>query len=184
MAARRTPDVLPTSIRRLVASAIRDIPDFPRPGITFKDITPLLADAAAFAQAIDVMARPFLGSVDHVAGIEARGFILASPVAYHLGAGLIPMRKAGKLPAPTYAQSYELEYGSETLEIHRDALAQGRKVLIVDDVLATGGTAEVAASLVEEAGGEVIGISVLLELASLHGRDKLAGRPVHTLLAV
>src|SRR6266480_1665538 len=155
---------------------IRDVPDFPHPGIVFKDITPLLADDDGFSTVIDLIVVHFgRGSVDKVVGIEARGFILASPVAYHFGAGFVPVRKAGKLPWDTESASYTLEYGEETLQIHKDALSPGERVLIVDDVLATGGTAAATASLVERLGGKVIGIACLIELGALRGRDKLKG---------
>ncbi len=155
---------------------IRDVPDFPQPGIVFKDITPLLADPIAFSTVIDLIVVHFgRGSVDKVVGIEARGFILASPVAYHFGAGFIPVRKSGKLPWKTQSAEYELEYGSETLEIHTDAFSPGERVLIVDDVLATGGTAQATARLVEGAGAKVIGIAFLIELGFLKGREKLRG---------
>jgi adenine phosphoribosyltransferase len=167
----------------LLRSKIRDVPDYPQPGVLFKDITPLLADAAAFAAAVAAMAAGNEG-VDKVAGIEARGFILAAPVAYLLGAGFVPVRKAGKLPAPTYAQSYQLEYGTATVEVHADAFEAGDRVLIVDDVLATGGTAAAAAELVSRSGAVVAEIAVLLELGFLAGRQKLAGSPVRALLAV
>jgi adenine phosphoribosyltransferase len=153
---------------------IRDVPDFPKPGIVFKDITPLLADEVAFSTVIDIIVVNFgRGTVDKVVGIEARGFIVASPVAYHFGAGFVPVRKAGKLPWNSEAETYELEYGSETLEIHRDGLAPGERVLIVDDVLATGGTAAATANLVERLGGKVVGIACIIELAFLGGREKL-----------
>ncbi|MFL5799156.1 MAG: adenine phosphoribosyltransferase [Actinomycetota bacterium] len=155
---------------------IRDVPDFPHPGIVFKDITPLLADPIAFSTVIDLIVVHFgRGSVDKVVGIEARGFILASPVAYHFGAGFVPVRKAGKLPWETRSAEYELEYGSETLEIHTDAFLPGERVLIVDDVLATGGTAQATARLVEGAGAKVIGIAFLIELGFLKGREKVQG---------
>jgi adenine phosphoribosyltransferase len=157
-----------------VRSLIREVPDFPQQGIVFKDITPLLADEVAFSSVIDVIVVHFgRGTVDKVVGIEARGFILASPVAYHFGAGFVPVRKAGKLPWETEAESYELEYGTETLEIHRDAFRPGERVLIVDDVLATGGTAEATAALVERLGGKVVGIACLVELSFLKGREKI-----------
>jgi adenine phosphoribosyltransferase len=153
---------------------IRDVPDFPKPGIVFKDITPLLADEVAFSTVIDIIVVNFgRGTVDKVVGIEARGFIVASPVAYHFGAGFVPVRKAGKLPWNSEAETYELEYGTETLEIHRDGLAPGERVLIVDDVLATGGTAAATANLVERLGGKVVGIACIIELAFLGGREKL-----------
>ncbi len=163
------------SIER-VRGLIRDIPDFPQPGIVFKDITPLLADEAGFSSVIDMIVVHYgRGNIDKVVGIEARGFILASPVAYHFGAGFVPVRKAGKLPWETEAEQYELEYGTETLEIHRDALRPGERVLIVDDVLATGGTAAATAQLVERLGGKVIGIACVIELAFLKGRERIAG---------
>jgi adenine phosphoribosyltransferase len=162
-----------TNIDR-VRSLIRDVPDFPQPGIVFKDITPLLADEVAFSTVIDVIVVHFgRGTVDKVVGIEARGFILSSPVAYHFGAGFVPVRKAGKLPWHTESEQYELEYGKETLEIHRDAFTPGERVLIVDDVLATGGTALATARLVERLGGKVVGIACIIELGFLKGREKI-----------
>jgi adenine phosphoribosyltransferase len=158
----------------IVKQHIRDVPDFPQEGVVFKDITPLLADPIAFSTVIDLIVVHFgRGNVDKVVGIEARGFILASPVAYHFGAGFVPVRKAGKLPWETQSAQYELEYGSETLEIHTDAFHSGERVLIVDDVLATGGTAAATAGLVESAGAKVIGIAFLIELSFLKGRDRL-----------
>ncbi len=166
-----------------LATRVRDIADWPKPGIVFKDITPLLADPATFTAAVDAIVRPAVGQgIDKVVGIEARGFILAAPVAYHLGAGFVPVRKAGKLPAPTYAESYQLEYAEATLEVHRDAFAPGDRVLVVDDVLATGGTVAATAALVAACGAEVLGCSVLIELSFLLGRDRLAPLPVHSLL--
>jgi adenine phosphoribosyltransferase len=167
----------------LLESRIRDVPDYPRPGVLFKDITPLLADPEALSAVIDALAGMF-GRVDKVAGIEARGFILAAPVALRLGAGFVPVRKKGKLPAATFAQEYDLEYGSATLEVHQDAFRPGDLVLVVDDVLATGGTARATASLIERAGGTVAGIAFLMELSFLSGRDKLPGRQVKSLLTV
>jgi adenine phosphoribosyltransferase len=159
-----------------IKGLIRDIPDFPQPGIIFKDITPLLADDDAFSSAIDlIVVRYGRGNVDKVVGIEARGFILASPVAYHFGAGFIPVRKEGKLPWETEREEYALEYGTAVLEIHKDAIRDGDRVLIVDDVLATGGTARATARLVERLGGKVIGIACLIELTFLKGRGNLAG---------
>ncbi len=157
--------------------------DYPQPGIVFKDITPLLADGAAFRAVISALAAGNEG-VTKVAGIEARGFILAAPVACQLGAGFVPVRKQGKLPAQTYAESYALEYGTATLEVHTDAFDPDDRVLIVDDVLATGGTAAATAKLVRRAGATVAGIVVLLELEFLAGRAKLAGLEVRSLLAV
>jgi adenine phosphoribosyltransferase len=154
---------------------IRDVPDFPTPGVVYKDITPLLADPGAFAGTIDALAaRVPAGRVDKVVGIEARGFILAAPVALRLGAGFVPVRKAGKLPAAVIGQDYELEYRSDTLEIHADALVPGERVLIVDDVLATGGTAVATAALVAALGAEVIGLACIIELGFLGGRGRLA----------
>ena len=164
-----------TDLERL-KSLIRDVPDFPKQGIVFKDITPLLADEIAFSSVIDLIVVHFgRGNVDKVVGIEARGFILASPVAYHFGAGFVPVRKSGKLPWETESAQYSLEYGTETLEIHRDSLAPGERVLIVDDVLATGGTAKATASLVEGLGAKVVGIACLIELDFLKGRQQLQG---------
>jgi adenine phosphoribosyltransferase len=160
--------------RRVLAERVRDIPDFPKPGVVFKDVTPLLGDHVAFSTAVDWLVTHFgRGTVDKVVGIEARGFILAAPVAYHFGAGFVPARKAGKLPGPTRSITYELEYGAETLELHEDAIEPGERVLIVDDVLATGGTAAAAIELVELIGGQVVGLGFLIELAFLGGAAKL-----------
>ncbi len=167
----------------LISTRIRDIPDYPQPGIVFKDITPLLADGSAFAAVVAALAAGH-GRIDKVVGIEARGFILAAPVAYSLGAGFVPVRKQGKLPAATYSESYQLEYGTATIEVHTDAFRPGDRVLVVDDVLATGGTAAATASLVRRAGAEVAAIVVLLELGFLDGRAKLPGLEVRSLLAV
>jgi len=162
---------------------IRDVPDFPQPGIVFKDITPLLADEAGFSSAIDMIVVHYgRGNVDKVVGIEARGFILASPVAYHFGAGFVPVRKAGKLPWDSESEEYELEYGTEILEIHKDAFTPGERVLIVDDVLATGGTARATARLVDRLGGKVVGIACLIELSFLEGRKQLEGLEFFSLL--
>src|ERR687892_955367 len=167
-----------------VKALIREVPDFPHEGITFKDITPLLADEAAFSSVIDLIVAHFgRGNVDKVVGIEARGFILASPVAYHFAAGFVPVRKAGKLPWESESEQYELEYGTETLEIHRDAFQPGERVLIVDDVLATGGTARATAKLVERLGGKVVGLAFLIELGFLKGREKLEGYELLSLLS-
>jgi len=167
----------------LITQLVRDVPDYPQPGVLFKDITPLLADAGAFDQVVDALAAGH-GPVSKVAGIEARGFILAAPVALRLHAGFVPVRKQGKLPAASYAQSYDLEYGTATLEVHRDAFSPGERVLIVDDVLATGGTARATAELVRRCGAEVAGIAVLLELGVLPGRSRLEGLDVRSLLVV
>jgi adenine phosphoribosyltransferase len=156
---------------------VRDIPDYPRPGVTFRDITPLLGSPDAFRFCVDAIADHYAGvSVDRVLGIEARGFIVAAPVAYRMGAGFVPVRKAGKLPWAVAREEYELEYGSEKMEIHRDAIHPGERILVVDDVLATGGTAAAALRLVEELGGEVVGLGFVLELSRLGGRTRLAGR--------
>lgn len=165
----------------LLKARIRDIPDFPQPGVLFRDITPLLADPAAFRSAIDGMAAPFAG-IQHVVAIESRGFILGAPVAYRLGAGLVLVRKVGKLPAATLREEYGLEYGSNTVEIHEDAIRPGERVVIVDDVLATGGTVRAAANLVERLGASVVGISLLIEIGFLGGRERLAGYNVSSLI--
>jgi adenine phosphoribosyltransferase len=162
---------------------IRDIPDFPQPGVVFKDITPLLADVDAFRFAVDAIADHFAGDEVHkVLGVEARGFIIAAPIAYRFGAGFVPVRKAGKLPWEIEREEYELEYGSNLLEIHKDAVEPGENVLIVDDVLATGGTAEATVHLVERLGATVLGLGFVIELAFLHGRDKLEGHDAVSLL--
>jgi adenine phosphoribosyltransferase len=174
-------------LSELISARIRDIPDYPKPGIVFKDITPLLADAGAFAAVVTALARGHRdggrGPVDKVAGIEARGFIFAAPVACELGAGFVPVRKQGKLPAATYAETYELEYGTATIEMHSDAISPGERVLIIDDVLATGGTAAATASLIRRSGGEVAEVAVVLELGFLGGRAKLPSLEVRSLLA-
>ena len=166
-----------------LAARIRDIPDFPSPGVVFKDITPLLGDAAAFAATIDALATPYEdAAVTKVAGTEARGFILAAPVAHRFGAGFVPVRKAGKLPWEIERQEYELEYGTDLLEIHRDAIGVGERVLVVDDVLATGGTAAATARLVEKLGGTVVGFAFLIELTFLDGRAVLGDHPITSLI--
>ena len=170
-------------LTRLITTRIRDIPDYPRPGVIFKDITPLLADGQAFSAVVDRLAATYR-PVDKVAGIEARGFILAAPVAWRLGAGFVPIRKKGKLPGATFAQDYELEYGTATIEVLTDAFEPADRVLIIDDVLATGGTARATADLVHRAGAQVAGIAVLLELSFLNGRAKLADLPVSALLTI
>ncbi|MFI0412080.1 adenine phosphoribosyltransferase [Actinomadura sp. 3N508] len=170
---------------KLIQDRIRDVDDYPQPGVVFKDITPLLADHVAFAGVVDTIVNHYgRGTIDKIVGIEARGFILAAPVAYHFGAGFVPVRKKGKLPSRTHEETYDLEYGTETIEIHLDALRPGERVLIVDDVLATGGTAAAAAELVRRSGAEVAGLSVLLELSFLNGRDKLRNLNVHSLVTV
>jgi len=162
---------------------IRDIPDFPKKGILFKDITPLLRDAGAFSSAMDAMARHHAGDrVDLVAAVESRGFIFGSALALRLNAGFIPIRKPGKLPYKTLDETYSLEYGTDTIQIHADAVGKGDRVLIVDDLLATGGTARAAANLLARQGAEVVGASFLIELAFLSGRAKLGSLPVHALI--
>lgn len=166
-----------------LADYVRDIPDFPKPGVVFKDITPLLGDARAFNAAVDGLVAPFEGQqIDKVLGIEARGFIFGAPVACRFGAGFVPVRKAGKLPWEIERQEYALEYGTDLLEIHRDAVHPGERVVIVDDVIATGGTAAASARLVETLGGTVAGFAFLIELAFLGGRRALEGHPVTSLL--
>jgi adenine phosphoribosyltransferase len=172
-----------SGLSELISSRIRDVPDYPQPGVLFKDITPLLADGPAFAAVVTALAGPY-GHVDKVVGIEARGFILAAPVACRLGAGFVPVRKQGKLPAQTIAESYQLEYGTATVEVHADAFAPGDQVLVVDDVLATGGTAAATASLVRRSGAQVAAIAVMLELGFLDGRARLPGFEVRSLLTV
>jgi len=162
---------------------IRTIPDFPKKGIIYRDITPLLADARGFADVIERIAEPYLGRVDAVVGIESRGFIVGAPVAYRLGVGLTIARKPGKLPFDTIEQAYELEYGTASLQMHRDALSGGARVLVVDDLLATGGTASAACELVRAIGGEVVGCSFVIELNSLGGRSRLAPVPCAALLS-
>ena len=175
--------------RAALERMVVDVPDWPEPGVVFKDITPVLADHTAFTEIIGGLAtagRDDDGNVvvDKVVGMEARGFILAAPVALALGAGFVPVRKAGKLPRETHAVSYELEYGSATLEIHRDAIAPGERVLMVDDVLATGGTAAATRQLVEECGGTCVAFAGLVELSFLPGRDQLDGLPVSSLMTI
>jgi adenine phosphoribosyltransferase len=162
---------------------IRDVPDFPKQGIIFKDITTLLQDGEAFRQALNLMLKKYLNAkIDKVLGIEARGFIFGGVLAYKLGCGFVPARKPGKLPYRTIREEYTLEYGINALEIHEDSIKPGEKVLIVDDLLATGGTALAAAKLAEKLGGEVVGIEFLIELGFLHGREKLAKYPVSSLI--
>jgi adenine phosphoribosyltransferase len=168
------------TIEELTAK-IRSIPDFPKPGILFRDITPLLADGSSFKAAIDAMAAPF-DRIDHVVSIESRGFIFGAPMSYTLGAGLVPVRKVGRLPGNTLQEEYELEYGVNTVEIHSDAIKSGQRVIIVDDLLATGGTIRAAVNLVDRLDAELVGISVLVELRDLNGREKLAGQDVRSLI--
>ncbi len=173
----------PSSCTATLAAAIRNVPDFPKPGIQFKDITPLLADAALFRRSVELLIgshRP--GSIDAVVGIDARGFIFAAAAALQLNAGFVPVRKKGKLPSQTYEQSYELEYGENTIAIHADAIKPGSRVLLIDDLLATGGTAAAALSLLDKMKVELVEITFLIELKFLEGRSKLAGRPVRSLI--
>ena len=164
-------------------SAIREIPDWPKKGILFYDVTTLLKNGERFREAIDALIAPYRDQkIDIVAGVEARGFIFAPTVAYALGAGFVPVRKPGKLPAPTYRASYELEYGTDSLEIHQDSVQPGQRVLIVDDLIATGGTAKAVAQMIETMGAKVAGLSFLVELEFLHGRDKLADYNVSSIL--
>lgn len=168
-----------------VSRAIRDVPDFPKPGILFKDITPVLLDPALFRRVTAALAEPFASSrITHVIAIESRGFILGAPVALHLQAALVPMRKPGKLPAAREREDYALEYGTDALEMHADAVPEGSRVLIVDDVLATGGTAAAACRLVERVGGDVAGLSFLMELSFLGGIEELRGRRVERIVSV
>ncbi len=162
---------------------IREIPDFPKPGILFYDITTLLKDADAFKQAIDLLTEPFRDTpVDVVVGMESRGFIFSAPMAYQLDAGFVPVRKLGKLPAETVSVEYALEYGTNTLEIHKDAIAPGQKVLIVDDLLATGGTVLGTIELITQLKAEVVGLAFLVELLFLKGRDRLHGHEIHSVI--
>ncbi len=163
---------------------VRELPDHPRPGVSFKDITPLLQTPDAFAATVDAVVAPFAAvEIDKVVGIEARGFVFAAPVAYGIGAGFVPVRKPGKLPWHVEREEYELEYGVDQLEIHRDAITAGERVLVVDDVLATGGTAAAALRLVERLGASVVGVAVFIELEALGGRARLGTTPVHTVLS-
>jgi adenine phosphoribosyltransferase len=162
---------------------IREIPDFPKPGILFYDITTLLKDPDAFHESIQLMLEPFKGSaIDLVVGMESRGFIFSAPLAYQLHAGFVPVRKLGKLPAETIEVEYDLEYGTATLEIHKDAIKPGQRVLIVDDLLATGGTVQGTIELVRRLGGEIAGLSFMVELTGLRGREQLGDFQIHTLL--
>lgn len=165
---------------------VRDIPDWPTPGVMFRDITPMLADADAFSRCVAALAG--LGEagsgIDVVVGIEARGFILAAPVAHQLGAGFIPVRKHGKLPHETFSEAYSLEYGDAVLEIHTDAVKKGQRVLIIDDVLATGGTVAATADLIRRAGGDIVGVNVLIELSALNGRERNPDLPIDSLLVM
>jgi len=173
-------------VTHVIERLIRDVPDFPKPGIVFKDITPILSDPTAMGLIYEAMAAPYIGEhqrIDRVLGIESRGFIFGTPLAQRLEVGFAPVRKPGKLPWKTVSQSYALEYGEDTLELHEDAVHEGERVVVVDDLLATGGTLHAACLLVEQLGAEVAGCSVLIELAFLGGRKKLGERPIHSLVA-
>ncbi len=172
-----------SDIEALITAHVRDVADYPQPGVLFKDIAPLLGDADAFGDVIEALAATF-GPVDKVVGIEARGFILAAPVAYEIRAGFVPVRKQGKLPSATYSEEYVLEYGSGVLEVHQDAFQPGDRVLIVDDVLATGGTARATAALINRAGAQVVGVAVLMELSFLKGREAVGDLELRSLLVV
>jgi adenine phosphoribosyltransferase len=178
-----------TDVRDLLLSRIRDVQDFPQPGVIFKDLTPLLADPKAFAALTDTLSEVTQRcGATKVAGLEARGFILAAPVAVRAGLGFIPVRKAGKLPGATLSQSYDLEYGTAEIEVHAEDLSAGDRIMIIDDVLATGGTAEAAVQLIQRAGAEVAGLTVLLELGPLGGRERVAsalsGAPLESLITL
>ena len=166
-----------------LAKTIRNIPDFPQPGILFKDITPVLSDPRLFAGSIDLLTAPFQpGAIDAVVGIDARGFIFAAAAAYKLKCGFVPVRKKGKLPYRTFEESYDLEYGSNTIAIHVDAVQPGSRVVLVDDLLATGGTAGAAANLLQRLGVQILEVAFLIELSFLKGREKLKGFPVRSLI--
>jgi adenine phosphoribosyltransferase len=167
-----------------IAALTIDVPDFPQPGIVFKDLTPLFSDGPGFAATIDVIRDRYVDGFDIVAGIEARGFMIGAAVAYASGVGFVPIRKAGKLPREAFSETYALEYGQATIEVHTDAFTPGQRVLLIDDVLATGGTAEAAWNLIERAGAVVTGFTVLMELGFLEGRKRLGTREVHALLRV
>ncbi|MGP3974741.1 adenine phosphoribosyltransferase [Streptomyces sp. 8N114] len=181
--------LVPADVRELLTSRIHDVPDYPKPGVLFKDITPLLADAKAFSVLTDVLAGlAERRGATKVVGLEARGFILGAPVAVRAGIGFVPVRKSGKLPGATLSQAYDLEYGSAQIEVHAAGLAEGDRVLVIDDVLATGGTAEASVQLIRRTGAEVAGAAILLELGFLAGRERvehaLAGAPLDTLVTV
>ncbi len=167
----------------LLEKSIRNIPDFPKPGILFRDVTTLMQQPAAFKKAVDLLAKKYKAKgFDKVVGIEARGFVFGAAVAFKINAGFVPVRKKGKLPAKTISAAYELEYGTDTLEIHQDAISPGEKVLIIDDLLATGGTVKAVIQLVEKLGGQIAGIGFVIELLDLHGQDKFKEYPVYSLV--
>jgi adenine phosphoribosyltransferase len=169
---------------QLVSNLTAIVPDFPKAGITFRDLTPVFADGPALRIITDALAAPFVGRVDAIAGVEARGFVLAAAAAYALGVGVLIIRKPGKLPQEVLSESYDLEYGSATLQVQPNTLPEGSRVLVLDDVLATGGTLAASTKLIERAGWVVAGVSVVLELTDLNGRDALPGRDIRSLLAV
>jgi adenine phosphoribosyltransferase len=174
-----------TSLPAALQARMRDVPDFPRPGIVFKDITPVLADPVLFARLIQALAEPFREQrITKVVGVEARGFILGAPVALALNAGFVPARKPGKLPHRTVAERYALEYGTDGLEMHQDAVLRGERAIVVDDVLATGGTAEATAKLIAQVGGELVGFSFLIALGFLNGTQRLGTHRVHSLITL
>ncbi|MEP7034275.1 MAG: adenine phosphoribosyltransferase [Dermatophilaceae bacterium] len=182
--AHNKPAPLTAAIADVVATRLRDIEDFPIKGVTFKDFTPLLGDGPALRAVVQDIARRYADRVDVVVGIEARGFIFGAAVAYELGIGFVPVRKEGKLPSATHRETYDLEYGSAVIEIHTDSLVPGARALVIDDILATGGTAAAACELIERTGASVEAVEVLVELGFLHGRTKLAGRTVHAMVSV
>ena len=176
------PSALPPDLTRLVLDNLREVPDFPQPGVLFRDITPLLANGPAFATFIEGLADHYAGRVDAVAGLESRGFILAAPLAVRLGTGMITVRKGGKLPVPVIGVDYALEYGTARMEVRPDTVVAGQRVLVIDDVLATGGTASASIKLLEQAGATVEAICMLLELTGLGGREKLPGRSIDSVV--
>ena len=177
------PPSLPAELTGVVLDHLREIPDFPEPGVLFRDITPLLASGPAFARLIDGLADHYRGRIDAIAGLESRGFILAAPLAVSLGVGMVTVRKGGKLPGPVLGVDYELEYGTARMELRPDTLQTGQRILVIDDVLATGGTAAASIELLERAGAEVVGVCMLLELTGLNGRDKLPGRHIDAVVS-
>jgi len=167
----------------LLEKSVRNIPDFPKPGILFRDVTTLIQNKSAFKKSIDLLAKKYKGKkIDKIVGVEARGFIFGAALAYKIGAGFVPVRKKGKLPYKTISASYELEYGTDTLEIHKDAITNGEKVLIIDDLLATGGTVKAVVEMVTQLRGKIAGIGFVIELVDLHGRDKLKEYPLFSLI--